>query len=150
MVQVACGFCHALTPFPVWWTWFKAMFMTSSHLVNFIQSERMLHFLRCEECEEGDCVSKYKSKMAENVDDGIEKACLVFGVTKLLSGFGKSLVFQMALLVHVGLLQCNLWWWFCFKLNPIVVVISPLLNHMEAQTNFFTGSGNLGWVDRRR
>ena len=59
------------------------MFMTSSRLVNVIQSERMLHFLRSEECEECDCVSKYKYKMAENVDASIEKACFVFGVTKL-------------------------------------------------------------------
>ena len=65
--------------------------MTSSRLVNFIQSERMLHFLRSEEFKECDCVSKYKSKMAENVDDSIEKACLVFGVTKLFPEQEKAL-----------------------------------------------------------
>ena len=37
----------------------------------------------------------------------------------------------------------------CCVPNPVVVVISPLLNLMEDQTNFFTGSGNLDWVDRR-
>ena len=51
----------------------------------------MLHFLRSEEFKECDCVSKYKSKMAENVDDGIEKACLVFGVTKLFPEQEKAL-----------------------------------------------------------
>ena len=55
-------------------------------------------------------------------------------------------MFQMAPLVHAGLLTCD----DGFAANPIVVVISPLLNRMEAQTNFFTGSGNLGWFDRRR
>ena len=65
--------------------------MTSSRLVNFIPSEQMLHFLRSEECEECDCVSKYKSKMAENVDASIEKACLVFGVIKLFSEQEKAL-----------------------------------------------------------
>ena len=59
--------------------------------MNFIQSERMLHFLRSEECEECDCVSKYKSKMAENVATSIEKACLVFGVIKLFSEQEKAL-----------------------------------------------------------
>ena len=59
--------------------------------MNFIQSERVLHFLRSEECEECDCVSKYKSKMAENVDASIEKACLVFGVIKLFSEQEKAL-----------------------------------------------------------
>ena len=39
---------------------------------------------------------------------------------------------------------------FCCVPNPIVVVISPLVNLMEDQTNFFTGSENLDWVDRRR
>ena len=51
----------------------------------------MLHFLRSEECEECDCVSKYKSKMAENVEASIEKTCLVFGVTKLFPEQEKEL-----------------------------------------------------------
>ena len=75
--------------------------------------------------------SKYKSKMAENVNAIIEKqrekACRVCSVTKLFSeqeealkafidksdvwlnlptGFAKSLVFQMAPLVHAELSTC--------------------------------------------
>ena len=109
--------------------------------MNFIQSERTFHFLRSEECEECDCASKDKCKTAENVDACIEKACRVFGVTKLFpeqekalkafinkndvllnlpTGFGKSLVFQMAPLVHAGLSTCD----DGFAANPIVVVIS--------------------------
>ena len=93
--------------------------------MNFIQSERTLHYLRSEECEECDCASKYKSKIAENVNAIIEKACRVFGVTKLFpdqekalkafsdvllnlpTGFGKSLVFQMTPLVHAELSTCD-------------------------------------------
>ena len=96
--------------------------------MNFIQSERTLHFLRSEECEECERASKYKSKMAENVNAIIEKACRVLRVTKLFpeqekilkvfidksdvllnlpTGFGKSLVFQMAPLVHAELLTCD-------------------------------------------
>ena len=51
----------------------------------------MLHFLRSEECEECDCVSKYKSKMAENVDASIKKTYLVFDVTKLFPDQEKAL-----------------------------------------------------------
>ena len=58
--------------------------------MNFIQSERMLNFLRSEECEEC-CVSNYQSKMVENVDASIETACLVFGVTKLFPEQEKAL-----------------------------------------------------------
>ena len=115
--------------------------MTSSCLVNFIQSERTLQILRSEECEECDCVRQYKSKMAENLDACIEKACRVFVVTKLFpeqekalkafidkndvllnlpTEFGKSLVFQMAPLVHTGLST----WDDGFAANPIVVEIS--------------------------
>ena len=43
----------------------------------------------------------------------------------------------MALLIHVGLLTCV----DGFAANPIVVVISPLLNHMEDQTNFLRAHG---------
>ena len=92
------------------------------------------------------------------MDASIEKACLAFGVTKLfpeqekalkafidkndvllnlLAGFGKSLVFQMAPLVHAGLLTCD----DGFAANPIVLVISPLLNLMEDQTNFLLAQG---------
>ena len=55
-------------------------------------------------------------------------------------------MFQMAPLVHEGLFTCD----DGFAANPIVAVISPLVSLMKDQTNFFTGSGNLGWVDRRR
>ena len=96
--------------------------------MNFIQSEGTLHFLRSEECEECDCAGKYKSKMAENVKAIMEKACRVFGVTKLFpeqekalkafidksdvlinlpTGFGKPLVFQMTPLVHAELSTCD-------------------------------------------
>ena len=72
----------------------------------------------------------------------------VFGVTKLFAeqekalkafinkndvllslptGFGKSLVFQLALLVHTGLSICD----DGFAANPIVVVMSPLVSLME-------------------
>ena len=63
----------------------------------------------------------------------------------LPTGFGKSLVFQMAPLVQSGLSTCD-----GFAANPIVVVIFPLLSLMEDQTNFFAGSGNLGCFDKRR
>ena len=64
---------------------------------------------------------KYKSKIAENVDASIEKACLIFGVTKLFlekekalkaligqndvllnlpTGFGKSLVSRTGAVVE--------------------------------------------------
>ena len=130
----------------------------SLHIVNFIQSERTLHFLRSEECEECDCASKDKSKMAENADACIEKVCRVFGVSKLFpeqekalkafinkndvlpnlpTRFGKSLVFQMAPLVHAGLSTCD----DRFASNPIVVVISPLVSLMEDQTNFLLAQG---------
>ena len=96
--------------------------------MNFFQSEGTLQFLRSEECEECDCARNYNSKMAENLDACMEKACRVFGVTKLFpeqekawkafidkndvllnlpTGFGKSLVFQMAPLVHAGLSTCD-------------------------------------------
>ena len=41
-------------------------------------------------------------------------------------------MFQMAPLVHAGLLTCD----DGFAANPIVLVISPLLNLMEDQNNF--------------
>ena len=126
--------------------------------MNLVQSEGTLQFLRSDECEECDCARNYNSKMAENLDACIEKACRVFGVTKLFpeqekalkafidkndvllnlpTGFGKSLVFQMAPLVHAGLSTCD----DGFAANPIVVVISPLLSLMEDQTNFLLAQG---------
>ena len=59
--------------------------------MNFIQSERTLHFLRSEDCEECDRASKYKSKMAENVKAIIEKVCRVSGVTNLFPEQEKAL-----------------------------------------------------------
>ncbi|XP_029180652.2 ATP-dependent DNA helicase RecQ-like [Acropora millepora] len=83
----------------------------------------------------------------------VQKACHVFGVEKLFpeqenalkafisredvllnlpTGFGKSLVFQMALLVHAELSKFN----HRFTANPIIIVISPLASLMEDQTIF--------------
>ena len=79
----------------------------------------------------------------------VQKACHVFGVDKLFpeafisredvllslpTGFGKSLVFQMAPLVHAELSKFN----HRFTANPIIIiiVISPLVSLMEDQTIF--------------
>ena len=83
----------------------------------------------------------------------VQKACHVFGVEKLFpeqenalkafisredvllnlpTGFGKSLVFQMAPLVHAELSRFN----HRFTANPIIIVISPLASLMEDQTIF--------------
>ena len=50
----------------------------------------------------------------------------------LPTGFGKSLVFQMAPLVHAELSKFN----HRFTANPIIIVISPLASLMEDQTIF--------------
>ena len=83
----------------------------------------------------------------------VQKACHVFGVEKLFpvqenalkafissedvllklpTGFGKSMVFQMAPLVNAELSKFN----HRFTANPIIIVISPLVSLMEDQTNF--------------
>ena len=83
----------------------------------------------------------------------VQKACHVFGVEKLFpeqenalkafisredvllnlpTGFGKSLVFQMAPLVHAELSKFN----HRFTANPVIIVISPLASLMEDQTIF--------------
>ena len=46
-------------------------------------------------------------------------------------------MFQMAPLVHAGLLTCD----DGFAANPIVVVISPFLNRVEDQTKFLLAQG---------
>ena len=46
-------------------------------------------------------------------------------------------MFQMAPLVHAGLLTCD----DGFAANPIVLVISPLLNLVEDQNNFLLAQG---------
>ena len=123
--------------------------MTSEPFINFHQSELMYHILRSEEFVE--C----RIKMAEDVRDfdaAVKKACQVFGVEKLFpeqfkalkafvdrndvflnlpTGFGKSLVFQMAPIVHAELSETH----DGFSANPIVVVISPLVSLMEDQVN---------------
>ena len=92
------------------------------------------------------------------MDACIEKACRSLGVTKLFPeqentlkafidkndvllnlpmGFGKSLEFQMAPLVHAGLSTCD----DGFAANSIVVMISPLLSLKEDQTNFLVTQG---------
>ena len=50
----------------------------------------------------------------------------------LPTGFGKSLVFQMAPFVHAELSKFN----HRFTANPIVIVISPLVSLMKDQTIF--------------
>ena len=91
--------------------------------------------------------------MEEDFDSAVQNACQVFGMEKLFpeqfkvlktfvsgtevllnlpTGFGKSLVFQMAPLVHAELsLGRN-----GFAANPIIIVISPLVSLMEDQTNY--------------
>ena len=100
-------------------------------------------------------------KMAEDVEGfelAVQKACQVFGVEKLFSeqfealktfvsstdvflnlptGFGKSLVFQMAPLVHAELSRGH----DGFAANPVILVISPLVSLMEDQTNFLRKLG---------
>ena len=92
-----------------------------------------------------------KFKMADSttrLDDAFEKACQVFSVSKLYpeqkkalrafvtrqdvfvnlpTGYGKSLVFQMAPFVHSELGNAT---------NPIVIVISPLISLMQDQTEY--------------
>ena len=46
-------------------------------------------------------------------------------------------MFQMAPLVHAGILTCD----DGFAANPIVLVISPLLNLMKDQNNFLPAQG---------
>ena len=100
-------------------------------------------------------------KMAEDVEgfeSTVPKACQVFGVEKLFSeqfealktfvsstdvflnlptGFGKSLVFQMAPLVYAELSRGH----DGFAANPVILVISPLVSIMKDQTNFLRKLG---------
>ena len=92
----------------------------------------------------------------EGFELALQKACQVFGVEKLFSkqfealktfvsgtdvflnlptGFGKSLVFQMAPLVHAELSRSH----DGFAANPVILIISPLVSLMEDQTNFLLG-----------
>ena len=92
-------------------------------------------------------------KMAEDVEgfeSAVRKACQVFGVEKRFSqqfqalktfvsgtdvflnlptGFGKSLVFQMAPLVQAELSRGH----DRFAANPVILIISPLVSLMEDQ-----------------
>ena len=91
-------------------------------------------------------------------DAAVKKACDVFGVERLFpeqvtglksfisrsdvllnlpTGFGKSVVFQMAPLVHAELSKFK----DGFTANPIVIIISPLVSLMVDQTNFLHGVG---------
>ena len=117
----------------------------------------MLHFHKPEEFK--DCTSG-ENTMSEDlrsldldVDSALEKACRVFGVSKLfphqkngikafifkkdvlvnlLTGFGKWLTFQIALVVHVELSKVNN----TFAAKPVTIVISPLVNLIVDQKNF--------------
>ena len=89
----------------------------------------------------------------EGLESAVHNACQVFGVEKLFSerfealktfisgidvflnfptGLERSLVFQMAPLVHAELSRGH----DGFVANPVIIVISPLVSLMEDQTNF--------------
>lgn len=91
-------------------------------------------------------------------ESAVQNVCQVFGVEKLFpeqfkalkafvsgvdvllnlpTGFGKSLVFQMAPLVHAELSRGH----DGFAANPIIIMISPLVSLMEDQTNFLRKFG---------
>ena len=95
------------------------------------------------------------AKDVVNFDDALRKACHVFGVPKLFpeqekalrafisrkdlltnlpTGYGKSLVFQIAPVVQEELSKNN----DGFTAKPIVIVISPLVSLMEDQVNSLT------------
>ena len=116
----------------------------------------MLHFHKPEEFKE--CVSG-KNDMSEDarnrdvdVDGALEKPCLIFGVSKLFpqqekaikafvsrkdvlvilpTGFGKSLIFQIASVFHVELSKFNN----TFATKPVVMVISLLASLIEDWKN---------------
>ena len=92
------------------------------------------------------------SEDVEGFDSAMQNACQVFGVETLFPeqfnalntfvsgtdvllnlpvGFRKSLMFQMAPLVHSELSRGRNG----FAVNPIVIVTSPLVSLMEDQTN---------------
>ena len=94
----------------------------------------------------------------EGFESAMQNACRVFGVEKLFpeqfkalktftsgtdvllnlpTGFGKSLVFQMASLVHTKLSRRH----DGFAANPIIIVISPLVSLMEDQTKYLRKCG---------
>ena len=95
-----------------------------------------------------------------DVDCALEKVCRVFGVSKhfpqqkkaikiksfisrkdvfvnLPMGFGKSLISQIALVVHAELSKFNN----TFAAKPVIVIISPLLNLIEDQKNSLRALG---------
>ena len=93
-----------------------------------------------------------------DVDCALEKVCRVFGVSKhfpqqkkaikafisrkdvlvnLPMGFGKSLISQIALVVHAELSKFNN----TFAAKPVMVIISPLLNLIEDQKNSLRALG---------
>ena len=99
--------------------------------------------------------------MAEDVegfDSAVQNACQLFGVETLFpeqfkvlktfaygtdvllnlpTGFGKSLVFQMAPLVHAELSRGR----DGFAANPVIIIISPLVSLMEDQTSYLRKCG---------
>ncbi|XP_068684867.1 probable ATP-dependent RNA helicase ddx55 [Montipora foliosa] len=117
----------------------------------------MLQFQKPEEFKEctsfENTVSEDARRLDVDVHSALEKACRVFGVSKLfpqqknvikafiskkdvlvnlLTGFGKSLTFQIALVVHVELSKVSN----TFAAKPVAIVISPSVNLIEDQKNF--------------
>ena len=107
----------------------------------------------------------HKIKMADDkcqlelVKKASVKSCDVFGITELYpeqqkaiaafvlgkdvflnlpTGYGKSAVFQMVPLVHAEMAAMGKTE---FSLEPIVIVISPLISLMDDQRNFLNGIG---------
>jgi len=97
--------------------------------------------------------------MAAGVECCIRNVCEAFGISGLFpeqkdaliefvnrrdvflnlpTGYGKSLVFQMAPYVHAELAKFG---HAGYSLTPIVVVISPLLSLMEDQKSYLRGIG---------
>ena len=99
--------------------------------------------------------------MAEEVegfDSAVQNACRGFGIETLFpelfkvlktfvsgtniflslpTGFGKSLVFQIALLVHAKLSLGR----DGFAANPVIIIISPLVSLMEDHTSYLRKCG---------
>ena len=106
----------------------------------------MLHFHKPEEfkkCASGENnMSGDARDLDVGVDGALEKACCVFGsfpqqekairalmsrkdvLVNLPTGFGKSLIFQIAPVVHGELSKFNN----TFVAKPVVIVISPLVS----------------------
>ena len=120
------------------------MFMTSEPLGNFHQSERMYRVLRSVGCMELLQNGKFLADCAQNVCqvfraeycslNSLKRSKRLF-LLSLSTGFGESLVFQMAPLVHAKITRLR---WICSESsNNWDILSSEPVSLMEAQTNRF-------------